>query len=816
MRRKAIALLLVLAMALAMCPMALAAGTSDVRTTNFFTDYNADIRTDLKFSDIEAKTYDMDELVATAKEALALMGDAANAAAVEEKVTEITDAYMMTLTWMNVAQVRAYQQYNSSDALWDIYYQNSDDNYELWDIACALIGEVLQSPCGGFLKEMFPDKADQDYYIDYAEWLDLANYVRSSDDGSTDSSTGDDPYTMNTNLQNEYFDKYYETYTATYNGREYTTDDVYAAEGNGTMDYDTGNALLREISRKQNEVLGAIYVEMLPYRAQIAADYGYSNYTENCYDYIYGYEYTPADIRAYQQALKTYIAPLYLSLEDAVNASNIYYSDTYLADYTGNKGMDLIEPYLGQMSSELLTSFEYMREHEMVDVAYSSSKYYSGGYTTYLYNYGTAYILGGANPSDGIYNFDTIVHEFGHYNADFYTGMGFYDDYKTTDICEVHSQGLELLMTHYYPEIFGDDGEDMFNYKMYGFLFDLLWDALLDEFEQYAYTTPGVTLQQLNEKYCSLEKEYGLIAADDPRTEMYGWVTVTHLFQTPGYVISYSTSLAGAFNFWLDAQNDFFPAVDDYLKFCALPGDLTFVESFEEIGMPNPLSTQYIKDLATKLEAAIAESMGIFTDLNTSAWYMDAVNFVVDNGLMNGVTSTKFDPNGTLNRAMLAQILYNLAGKPEVTESGLFTDVADSAWYADPINWAASEGIVTGYEDGTFQPTKSITRQELAVMLWRYEGSPESEGSLDSFKDANNVLAYAKDALVWAVANGVVNGYDNGTLQPKANSTRAVVAQMLMNLLADAEGEETENVDSSESEAPEAEVPEPEETVGEQ
>ena len=174
----------------------------------------------------------------------------------------------------------------------------------------------------------------------------------------------------------------------------------------------------------------------------------------------------------------------------------------------------------------------------------------------------------------------------------------------------------------------------------------------------------------------------------------------------------------------------------------------------------------------------------IFTDVPASAWYVDFVQYVYDNGLMNGTSDTTFEPDSPLSRAMVAQILYAQAGKPDVTGDSPFSDVANSkAWYYDAVVWASQTGVVSGYDDGTFRPMQDVTREQLAVMLYADAGKPAVTGSLDRFADAGRVSHYAKTALVWANQNGIVSGSEqNGKmyLNPRGNATRAEAATMFM------------------------------------
>lgn len=173
-----------------------------------------------------------------------------------------------------------------------------------------------------------------------------------------------------------------------------------------------------------------------------------------------------------------------------------------------------------------------------------------------------------------------------------------------------------------------------------------------------------------------------------------------------------------------------------------------------------------------------------FSDVSASEWYYTAVQYVVENGLMNGTSSTQFAPNATLTRAMLVQVLYNLEGKPAVGGSSGFTDVASGAWYADAVAWAAEHGIVTGYSETRFGPNDAVTREQTAAIFQRYARykgyDASASGYLSQFTDAKAVSTYAKDAVIWAVDAGLLSGKGNGALDPAGTATRAEIAAILM------------------------------------
>lgn len=178
-----------------------------------------------------------------------------------------------------------------------------------------------------------------------------------------------------------------------------------------------------------------------------------------------------------------------------------------------------------------------------------------------------------------------------------------------------------------------------------------------------------------------------------------------------------------------------------------------------------------------------------FSDLDAKAWYHEGVDYALTNSLMNGVGGGKFEPDGQLTRAQLVTVLYRAAGEPDTGKQvNPFTDVADDAWYTKAVIWAANNGIVNGVAKNVFAPDDSIPREQIATMLYRYAGAEAAkEDKLSAFPDAAKTSDWAKEALNWAVASGLINGVadTNGTanLEPQATATRAQIATILMRWL---------------------------------
>ena len=194
-----------------------------------------------------------------------------------------------------------------------------------------------------------------------------------------------------------------------------------------------------------------------------------------------------------------------------------------------------------------------------------------------------------------------------------------------------------------------------------------------------------------------------------------------------------------------------------------------------------------------------AANVSDFSDVRPSDWYHDAVNYVCENGLMNGTSDTVFSPNATTSRGMIVTILYRLAGSPDLPESNWgypYADVDAAAYYSAPVYWARMNNLVTGYSDTQFGSDDAITREQMATILYRYAeylGLNTDTGFIPNkyydFSDYQAVSRYASKAMNWCVNKGIVNGSD-GRLNPQGTASRAEVATILMNAESVLSGEE--------------------------
>lgn len=731
MGKKLLSLLVSFALLLALCPAALAAEDGDVRETNFFTEQT---HADVNFEDMEFQRVDTDQFLADIAALEELAGDAANTDAVKEAFYPLMDRYLDLVTMYRLANIRSSQDVMDKQAQDDFRYASSTLD-TIPDALSLMMKTLLASPCGEFLKEELTEE-DIEYYTSYEPMTEEQIALSEQE----------------TELQIQYGEANNQVFTTVYEGEEWDDDSIYAAYISGQVDYDTYTEISRDIAKNKNAVLGEIYMELLKVRQAYAASYGYENYAEYAYEEIYQRDFSPEEAASFHQAVKDN------GFYDIYNALYMLWSfgrydeaneNILFGDYTGDIALDMMEPYVGQISSELLVAFNYMRDHHLIDSGVGENKDGSG-FTTILDSYGAPFYFN--TPNGNVYDFTTAVHEFGHYNNYYWQPCGWNDGSKSIDLAECHSQGLELLFAHFYPEIFGDNGQFVLDFQLMNLVSAISDGALYDELQQYVYTTEDVTLEQINQKYRQLCGEYGMVEEDDPRTEMYGWVDINHNFTAPCYYISYGVSSPVALELYLDTlEGTYTDVVDKYLEFTALPYEYSFQESLAQVSLGNPMDPAYMAELSERLwndldlenrlaemEAALDEmeqqpAEAVFSDVGENNWFYGEVMLLASAGVIEGYEDGTFRPLESATWDLAMEILAGEAvGDPsditrlefcqmmaevlELTSEGEspFDDVDDAA-----VTVMAEMGVINGYPDGTFRPDQAMTRAELCVAICR-------------------------------------------------------------------------------------------------
>ena len=225
-------------------------------------------------------------------------------------------------------------------------------------------------------------------------------------------------------------------------------------------------------------------------------------------------------------------------------------------------------------------------------------------------------------------------------------------------------------------------------------------------------------------------------------------------------------AIFGIGEYYYYAKNDWTQAAEWYQK------------AFDAGYVPTEEETEHVAKVMTAR----------FTDVNKADWYYDSVSYVAGRGIMTGMRADYFGAAEKLSRGQFATVLYRMAGKPEVDYEDVFPDVKESDWFGVPVSWAAENGVVTGYANGKFGPADDITREQIAVMLYRYAeyaGYDVSEkDDLSKYPDKKNVSSWAKDAMEWAVGADIIQGQDGGkALDPQGKASRAECATMVMRFM---------------------------------
>lgn len=210
--------------------------------------------------------------------------------------------------------------------------------------------------------------------------------------------------------------------------------------------------------------------------------------------------------------------------------------------------------------------------------------------------------------------------------------------------------------------------------------------------------------------------------------------------------------------------------------------------TFENVKEKHTIEATF-KKIEETVNEPIEEWKNPFADITENDWYYDAVKFVNENKLFNGVSSTEFGANVSMTRAMLVTVLYRLDGEPSTNKSIPFADVDMSMYYANAVIWAKQHNIVNGVDEINFAPDGEITREQLATVLYRYakykgenEGAEESS-KVSSYDDFSEISEYAISAIEWACRSGIITGRTTSTIAPKGTATRAEVATMIMRFI---------------------------------
>ena len=325
-----------------------------------------------------------------------------------------------------------------------------------------------------------------------------------------------------------------------------------------------------------NRRLGEIYLELVRIRNEIADIHGYDTYAEYAYENTYARDYTPADAARLCEQIKPFARRYY---------QYSYYSDAFgarMRDFSPEELMDLLREYAPRISQRTAEAQQYMEAHGLY--LFESTDIVSEvGFTTLLPWYNAPFLFNGLY--GGSYDVTSVFHEFGHY-CDAYANPepDPLDSTGSYDLFEIHSTGLETLMLHWYDEIFGDEADTARIWTLDGLISNVISGCIFDEFQQYVYAHPDMTVDELNRAYSDICASYGMeLYSEEYR---YYWMRVSHNFESPFYYISYAVSTMASLQLLPLSESDMDAALEIYNRIVDLGAyDKSYEEVLREVGL---------------------------------------------------------------------------------------------------------------------------------------------------------------------------------------------------------------------------------------
>lgn len=363
---------------------------------------------------------------------------------------------------------------------------------------------------------------------------------------------------------------------------------------------------------RYNQTLGELYLELVSLRDQMAQLLGYDSYTEVADLNMHRSSYTREQIQQFRELLKQTLVPVYggyledfyRRAENQTSAGYVYLmgepSPTPQGDWKDT--LERFSQVFSQMALETGECYEYLLSHGFIDAQPSQTKA-NVTFSTLIYSLNTPFLFANMDGSENdVYS---ISHEFGHCFAIWeQLKRGSRSEGRSMDVCEIHSQAMQMMVLPYYEAFYGEDADVARRYDVFTIVSGILTAALNDEFQEQIYRQPQMTVEQLNELYLELALEYGLVVESpysDLETFSKGWFTTNQYFDTPFYAIDYSLSGCVALEFLQRSMEDSQGALDTYLVLVRQDAGYDFLTALEKTGLQSPFSEEQLVELSELL-----------------------------------------------------------------------------------------------------------------------------------------------------------------------------------------------------------------------
>lgn len=373
----------------------------------------------------------------------------------------------------------------------------------------------------------------------------------------------------------------------------------------GLEAYSAENELVSEYYRlmaqpePDMDAVGQLFVDLVELRRGTAVSAGWDSYAGYAYDVIYSRDYTPGDARAVWQGVKEHIVPVMNRHASRAQSAAEFLQSSGAVDCGSEAIIASMDSILPRVSPELYRAFRYMVDFGLYDIEHDPGKT-SRGYTAILYYNNEPFIFNAA--CDEFYDYTDMFHEFGHFVNDFYTMSDLLFGDSDYDLGELQSQGMELMFTHFYDEIFGEYANAARGWLLMDMIYGIVDGALYDEFLQRVYAEENLSVDMVNWIYAGLYEEYGYTPYDGYETE---WMGLSHNFEAPFYYISYSVSALAALELYELMQRSWEEGVDRFLTVCAMDTEYYYYsEALNEAGLSGIFDPETYRGIAGVLDSS--------------------------------------------------------------------------------------------------------------------------------------------------------------------------------------------------------------------
>lgn len=529
--------------------------------------------------------------------------------------------------------------------------------------------------------------------------------------------------------------------------------------------------------QKDSDKCAEIFLKLVEVRNKMANAQGYDNYADYADFVVYGRPYTDEQIEIFSAEAAECIKPLMPLMLDTV-----MYIPHQQYEIDENDIVQTISQTIGGIDDELKLSYDYMVNNNLYDISYSEQKNLSSGaYTVRLPYCDIPYLFMAPRENNSSYATHTLIHEFGHFSAMLNDPIRF-NKWKelicnmSIDTSEIQSQGLEMLTVRDYGKIFGKNAAYERYSEMLRMYTSILDGCMFDEWQEMAYKSKNLTVDELNKNAVMLiKKYYGYEQTENDAQKV--WTNVAHNFLSPMYYISYAVSGVAALDIFRTSSYDRELAIDKYMTISSLGCYVDVNNAIEKSDINDLFKVGNVSDIIRET----AKELGLsYDDVDYKSWY--APYLYMTSSVFEGVSDDKFCPYGDITRAELIKLLRNMHNYYAGTGDDNHTE-DDGEKY---LSWAYDNGIITGYENGEFYGSNPVTREELITILYRLKNwygvnsiKEDMTEALEDYNDCAYVSKWAKDAVAWAVSDCLIEGRDNNLIDPQGHARRAEVAKII-------------------------------------